>query len=368
MCTPHCAPDLARRCARADRERAGGKGHAPALGRGAGRAVRACMQGVRKNACVNIQRVAEAEKKESEDTQETKAKIQRWGREKAHMRAGHAERRRWARSRVGWAGRGCWAHAGGLGGRAREVFNKMSGYDVTIRAPRLVVLPLDDEQMEQSKTLFLQLCEFVVDKINDQAKMYGKLYVYQSLVKVVVVSFHRSKLITFTVKEVESNDLKTVLACLYCEPKNRTIRINGWDYISIHIHRWNFKPDDRPPSPFDSPPLSSSKRNEKENVPYEVRKEKENVLPMAYGIRKEEENVLPMVYGVLKEKENVLPMAYGVRKEREEKEKITKQTLMDLALSEQLMKEARNGEKASEACKNYGLFGKSKKRRGCPTY
>ncbi|KAH6826796.1 eukaryotic translation initiation factor 3A [Perilla frutescens var. hirtella] len=45
----------------------------------------------------------------------------------------------------------------------------INGYDVAIRAPGLVVLPLDDEQMELSKTL-LQLCEFVVDKINDQTK------------------------------------------------------------------------------------------------------------------------------------------------------------------------------------------------------
>ncbi|KAH6806786.1 hypothetical protein C2S51_031617 [Perilla frutescens var. frutescens] len=115
------------------------------------------------------------------------------------------------------------------------------GYDVTVLAPGSVLFPVTGALLEQGRSLYNQQCEFVVDKINDQAK---------SLVKVVSLNLLRIKLMTFTVKEVESNDLKTVRACLYCETSRR-----------IHIHGWNFKPDDSPPpSSFDSPPPLSPER------------------------------------------------------------------------------------------------------------
>ncbi|KAH6785363.1 hypothetical protein C2S51_037818 [Perilla frutescens var. frutescens] len=66
------------------------------------------------------------------------------------------------------------------------------GYDVTIHVPGSDLYLITGALLEEFEPIYIAVCEFVVDKMNDQAKMYGELYVYQSLVKVVDIYFSLS--------------------------------------------------------------------------------------------------------------------------------------------------------------------------------
>ncbi|KAH6771541.1 hypothetical protein C2S52_016344 [Perilla frutescens var. hirtella] len=109
------------------------------------------------------------------------------------------------------------------------------GYDISFKPPGSTLSPmyLDIMMKDKGYRKFVNAkCKFVVGKINLEAQMHGEHYVYRKVVKAVEACLSRSSLLTFTVREVSSNVLKTVQAFVFFETFKR-----------MTLKEWRFHPE-----------------------------------------------------------------------------------------------------------------------------
>ncbi|KAH6827818.1 hypothetical protein C2S53_018924 [Perilla frutescens var. hirtella] len=109
------------------------------------------------------------------------------------------------------------------------------GYDISFQAPCSILTPmyLDIMMKDKGYRKFVNAkCKFVVEKINLEAQMHGEHYVYCKVVKAVEACPARSSLLTFTVREVSSNVLKTVQAFVFFQ-----------SYKQMTLKEWRFHPE-----------------------------------------------------------------------------------------------------------------------------